>query len=841
MKTSLHPMFRWLPLLPVFIPRAHAGSAQWLAAPTTGYWNTAANWSPATVPSSLTDTAIFGASGLTSISFSADVPLGSLVFNNNAPAYALTIGPSRTLAFGGAGLVNYGATIQNFVVTASGANAGRIAFTGSSTAAANTRFTQNGITQAAGAYGTTIFSDTSSAGSASFLNKATSFQNGYGGYTLFYNSASAGSASITNEGGAGYGGVEFSNSSTAANAAFLNQAATIGNGNGGTVDFFDTSTAGNATFDNAASTVATARSGYTKFSHTTTAGTAKFYNRASASAVGGGGVTMVRDNCSADHATFENEGGAAGGRTLLYHSTKGGSALFRNKGTAVTNGQEGTTILYNSANAENAVFENEGGSFRSGSAYFYATSKAGTATVHNRGMATAGYGGVCNFLGSSSADQAVFDNEGAAADGGTGGYTNFTDHATAGSATFTSRASTKANATGGRTVFYGSSTAANATLTGLGATTSNVNWGAGTDFAAQSTAGNATVIANGGTNGGTGAFIRFFENSSGGTATMKVYGNASLEIGVHASPGVTIGSLEGSGFASLGANTLGIGGNNTSTTFSGVLYGTGGVTKTGSGTLTLTGANTYTGATQVAGGTLSISAAWIANGSDVKLSNGGILNLSYSGTDIIDELFIDGIRQVSGTWGSLSSTATHKTSRITGTGLLNVTTGVNPDPYIEWGYNGGLTAGTNDAKTADPDNDGRSNLNEFAFDGKPMSGASSGKMVSKVATFTISGSAVKALTLTVPVRGSSTTPAFTGATDLTATADGVIYHIQGGITLSTWTTSQVREMPVTEATALQTGLALPVLSPGWSYRSFYLVNSNPATTPKAFLRAWASQ
>ena len=36
-----------------------AGSATWKASPATGDWNTASNWSPATVPSSSADTATF--------------------------------------------------------------------------------------------------------------------------------------------------------------------------------------------------------------------------------------------------------------------------------------------------------------------------------------------------------------------------------------------------------------------------------------------------------------------------------------------------------------------------------------------------------------------------------------------------------------------------------------------------------------------------------------------------------------------------------------------------------------------------------------------------------------
>jgi autotransporter-associated beta strand protein len=62
---------------------------------------------------------------------------------------------------------------------------------------------------------------------------------------------------------------------------------------------------------------------------------------------------------------------------------------------------------------------------------------------------------------------------------------------------------------------------------------------------------------------------------------------------------VTIGSIEGEADAFLGANNLTIGSNNLSTTFSGVISDSGGVTKIGTGTLILSGANTYTGDTSV--------------------------------------------------------------------------------------------------------------------------------------------------------------------------------------------------------------------------------------------------
>ncbi len=68
----------------------------------------------------------------------------------------------------------------------------------------------------------------------------------------------------------------------------------------------------------------------------------------------------------------------------------------------------------------------------------------------------------------------------------------------------------------------------------------------------------------------------------------------------------SVGSLAGSGNVTLGSGMLTVGSNNMSTTFAGVISGTGSLTKTGTGTLTLTGANTYNGGTAVFAGTLEI-------------------------------------------------------------------------------------------------------------------------------------------------------------------------------------------------------------------------------------------
>ena len=99
----------------------------------------------------------------------------------------------------------------------------------------------------------------------------------------------------------------------------------------------------------------------------------------------------------------------------------------------------------------------------------------------------------------------------------------------------------------------------------------------------------------------------------------------------------TFGALSGSGNMALANNattaiTLTVGGNNTSTTYSGVLSGAGALTKVGAGTLIMAGTNTYTGVTAINGGVLSVST--LANGSansSIGASSPAAGNLSFGG------------------------------------------------------------------------------------------------------------------------------------------------------------------------------------------------------------------
>jgi len=79
-------------------------------------------------------------------------------------------------------------------------------------------------------------------------------------------------------------------------------------------------------------------------------------------------------------------------------------------------------------------------------------------------------------------------------------------------------------------------------------------------------------------------------------ATLDLYNNSQ-----------SIGSLAGAGSVTLGLGTLAIGNDGTSTTYSGIVSGTGGLTKIGGGTLLLTNTNSYSGPTSVNSGTLSVT------------------------------------------------------------------------------------------------------------------------------------------------------------------------------------------------------------------------------------------
>lgn len=141
-----------------------------------------------------------------------------------------------------------------------------------------------------------------------------------------------------------------------------------------------------------------------------------------------------------------------------------------------------------------------------------------------------------------------------------------------------------------------------------------------------------------------------------------------------------------------------------------------------------------------------------------------------------------------------------------------------PNPYLEWRSKFNFSAFTNPdlTLTGDPDGDGRSNLEEFAFDGDPSRGGDFRQVSHHLGE--VAGD--PALLLTFPVRG---TPAFNGTPAKTAVVDHVRYVIEGSNELSLFDES-VSELPArTEG--------LPQLHDNWSYRTFRL--DGPAGGPNS--------
>src|SRR5438874_2189619 len=120
----------------------YAGSATWNLSPTSGDWNTAANWTPATVPNGSNDIATFALSNTTAVSLSASVTVNSIVFNSGASAFTISPAPTSTkLTVSGAGITNNSGTTENFLAAANNTNDSGFIFSNNATAGSGTVFT----------------------------------------------------------------------------------------------------------------------------------------------------------------------------------------------------------------------------------------------------------------------------------------------------------------------------------------------------------------------------------------------------------------------------------------------------------------------------------------------------------------------------------------------------------------------------------------------------------------------------------------------------------------------------------------------------------------------------
>ena len=237
----------------------------------------------------------------------------------------------------------------------------------------------------------------------------------------------------------------------------------------------------------------------------------------------------------------------------------------------------------------------------------------------------------------------------------------------------------------------------------------------------------------------------------------------------------------------------------TALSYSGRITGNLTLAKSGSGTLTLTSAATLDPAISV-------------------MLDGGALSLAAPYT--ITALRINGVWQPIGTYNSANSAG-----RIAGTGSITVTT-AGPTGFGTWiDTFPGLTT-EQKLPTADPDLDGHSNLEEFAFGGNPTSPTDSGQR--QLRTTDANGDSLPDLTLTLEVR-TGTTFAADGPDLLSPLIDGITYRIEGSTDLANFTS------PVTEVIP-HLGTGSP--KSGYVFKTFRLTAANGLPN-QGFLRASA--
>ncbi|RXZ44441.1 hypothetical protein EBB06_04870 [Crenobacter cavernae] len=287
------------------------------------------------------------------------------------------------------------------------------------------------------------------------------------------------------------------------------------------------------------------------------------------------------------------------------------------------------------------------------------------------------------------------------------------------------------------------------------------------------------------------------------TSTSTVAAGATLDLNNYDQ---SIGSLAGAGDVTLASAELTTGGDNSSTTFSGDIGGTGGLTKTGSGTLTLSGDNSYSGATTVSGGTLQAgkagalsqdSATTVASGATLDLNNFnqsvgslagagdvtlGSANLSTGG-DSRSSTFSGGIAGTGGLSkiGSGTLTLSGANTYSGGTAINGGAVQVASNGALG-AASGGLSLNNGTLKVAESFSTAR----DIALAGEGRLDVAAGKALSSTGTVSGNGPLIKNGAGTLTLDGSNS---YTGGTvvnegTLKVAADAALGAASGNITLN---------------------------------------------------------
>lgn len=279
-------IWRWLAIVSVTgtSQLASGGSATWNLNPANADWNTATNWTPATIPNTQADTATFGSSNIANLtvgewsdgSGETDTMVHGIVFAPGAPSYTITVTPvfevgyPSILEIFNGGVTNNSGLMQNLVAASSGTTqaCARIYFNSFGSAGENLTITNQGGDSADGdsTYGAfTSFEYNSSAGKAILINQgSTAGGTISGGATLLLFNSNAESATFTNNPGtvsnAAAGNTVIQTTGNIGSSTFICNPATVPGAEGGWIEY-DGGTAAGAIFDIQGSSVTGAQAG----------------------------------------------------------------------------------------------------------------------------------------------------------------------------------------------------------------------------------------------------------------------------------------------------------------------------------------------------------------------------------------------------------------------------------------------------------------------------------------------------------------------------------------------------------------------------------------------------
>ena len=407
-------------------------------------------------------------------------------------------------------------------------------------------------------------------------------------------SSTAGNSIINNT---GY--VSFESASTAGNAI-------ITNNSNGMVSFWNNATAGNAQLINQGGSYGFDFSGSSgpngdhKLSAGSIEGADYFRLGANELTVGSNNLSTTVSGAITDGGNGGGTGGSlvkigAGTLTLTGTNTYTGNTTISAGTLQIGDGGTGGSVAGNIVNNAALIFNRSDDST-------YGGVISGSGTMEKRGAGALTLAGANTYTGATTITAGTLEIQGSFASPTivNNGTLIYSTAANAGTASITNN---------GQLTFYGNTTAGSAVITNSGTIL----------FDGNSTAGNAQL-----TNNAAGAVVNFFTPGP-------------------ASDGrISAASIAGGGRFDLNSIELTVGGNNLSTTVTGVLTGDGAQTgqslvKTGTGTLTLSGINTYTGATTVNAGTLSVNGS-IASSSLTTVNAGTTL----AGTGTVGNTTING-------------------------------------------------------------------------------------------------------------------------------------------------------------------------------------------------------